>query len=96
MRKGERKMGLLIVALQSPDCTQCLGNGHSEKKKTEARKPQGCRPSRGVQGAVKNTVTEAPSESRHHHRGVLGCLWLCLPSASLTSEDTLREKHLKS
>lgn len=25
-------MGLLIVDLQSPGCTQCLGNGHSERK----------------------------------------------------------------
>jgi hypothetical protein len=52
MRKGERKMGLLIVALQSPDCTQCLGNGHSEKK----RQRPGNHRAAGLLGACKGLL----------------------------------------
>lgn len=53
-------MGLLIVALQSPDCTQCLGNGHSERKTERPGSHSATGLIGRVQGAVRTQRLELP------------------------------------
>lgn len=62
---GRGEMDLLIVDLQNPGCTQCLGSSHSERKQRWEAWCYG--PYRACARGCKNRATEAPCEVHHYH-----------------------------